>query len=98
MSFFMRRSLEWNDALQVYRGGRARRRAPVPEGRVMKPICVSTFVSVSVSDSAHCCWLLPTSATHPDSRINQRPSALVSAPNRHGVQEVASSNLAAPIG
>ena len=35
--------------------------------------------SVSVSDSAHCCWLLPTSATDPQTRINQRQSALVSA-------------------
>ena len=53
--------------------------------------------SVSVSDSAHRCWLLLASVTHPNTRINQRQSAPVSARNRHGVQEVASSNLAAPI-
>jgi len=41
--------------------------------------------SVSVSDSARCCWLLPVSVTHPDTRLNQRPRAPVSAPDRHGV-------------
>ena len=53
--------------------------------------------SVSVSDSAHRCWLLLTSVTLPNTRINQRPPALASAPNRHGVQEVRGSNPRAPI-
>jgi hypothetical protein len=53
--------------------------------------------SVSVSDSAHRFRLLLVSGIHPNTCIIQRPSALVSTPIRHGVQEVASSNLAAPI-
>jgi hypothetical protein len=28
--------------------------------------------SVSVSDSAYCCWLLLASAAYPETRINQR--------------------------
>jgi hypothetical protein len=47
--------------------------------------------SVSVSDSAHRCGLLLASVTRADTRLNQRPSALVRAWNRHGGQEVASS-------
>ena len=53
--------------------------------------------SVSVSDSAHRCQLLLASVNHPKAGINQRPSALVSVPKRHGVQEVPGSNPGAPI-
>ena len=48
--------------------------------------------------SANACQrgLLLTSVSHPSFRRNQRWSAPVSAPNRHGVQEVPGSNPGAP--
>ena len=45
----------------------------------------SPAVSISVSDNDHCCRLLPTGGSGTESRINQRPRAPVSAPNRHAV-------------
>ena len=41
--------------------------------------------SVGVSDSAYCCWLLLASVTRPNTRMNQRPAARVSAYVRPGV-------------
>jgi hypothetical protein len=50
--------------------------------------------SVSVSDSAHCFWLLLASDAYPETRMSQRPSALAST----GLGFASTANLAAPIG
>jgi hypothetical protein len=40
--------------------------------------------SVSVSDSAHCFWLLLASDAYPETRMSQRPSALASTVSAWG--------------
>ena len=78
----------------------ARRRVKVPADGAWFPsgnIIGMISTSVSDSDNTHGRWLTPTDATCPKTGLLWRPRTLVDAPNRHGVQEVASSNLAAPI-